>query len=501
MKKIVTITWLCLLINADKIHSQAKSFNKPRAIVTTDGEVDDQDSFTRLLLYSNEMNIEGLVYTSSQWHYKGDGKGTLFISEMKYTADHYGKRAELRWIGIDWMQNLIDKYAKVYTNLLKHDNHYPTPRYLKSIIKTGNIDFEGEMDHNTEGSDFIKRILLDNKPGPVYLQMWGGTNTVARALKAIEDEYKGSPEWQNIYKKISQKAILYIILDQDAAYKKYVALNWPDIKVIYNSSQFWSLAYFWPRVVPVELQTTFKGKWLAEKIKFNHGPLLSSYFLWGDGQKIKEDPEHTQGDTADARKNGFDQYDFLSEGDSPAFLYLIDVGLRSLENPSYGGWAGRMIRSAANPHVWEDGKDVTDHNPYTGKNDISYPQTRWIDALQNDFAARADWCVKDYNHANHAPVVKLNCAVNITATRGQLVKLGAAATDPDRDSLRYHWWQYEEAGTYPGNVEMQTGGYKNASFVVPHDAKAGSTIHIILEVRDSGSPQLTRYQAVIVTVK
>ena len=120
---------------------------------------------------------------------------------------------------------------------------------------------------------------------------------------------------------------------------------------------------------------------------------------------------------------------------------------------------------------------------------------------QNDFAARADWCVKDYNHANHAPVVKLNCAVNITATRGQLVKLGAAATDPDRDSLRYHWWQYEEAGTYPGNVEMQTGGYKNASFVVPHDAKAGSTIHIILEVRDSGSPQLTRYQAVIVTVK
>src|SRR5438046_4271873 len=116
MKKIVTITCLCLLINADQIHSQAKSFNKPRTIVTTDGEVDDQDSFIRLLLYSNEMNIEGLVYTSSQWHYRGDGKGTLFISEMKYTADHYGKRAELRWIGIDWMQNLIDKYAKVYPN-------------------------------------------------------------------------------------------------------------------------------------------------------------------------------------------------------------------------------------------------------------------------------------------------------------------------------------------------------------------------------------------------
>ena len=47
----------------------------PRTIVTTDGELDDVDSFIRMLLYSNEYKVEGLIISSSQWHYKGDGKG------------------------------------------------------------------------------------------------------------------------------------------------------------------------------------------------------------------------------------------------------------------------------------------------------------------------------------------------------------------------------------------------------------------------------------------
>ena len=41
---------------------------------------------------------------------------------------------------------------------------------------------------DTAGSDLIKDVLLDNDPSPVYLQIWGGTNTVARTLKSIEDQ-------------------------------------------------------------------------------------------------------------------------------------------------------------------------------------------------------------------------------------------------------------------------------------------------------------------------
>src|SRR5687768_6397274 len=127
---------------------------KPRTIVTTDGEVDDQDSFIRMLLYSNEFNLLGLVYSSSQWHYTGDRKGTKFTSEMPMTKKLYGERTALRWPGTDWMQEFIEQYARVYENLNKNAPGYPSPHYLKGLVKVGNIEFEGEMEKDTEGSNF-----------------------------------------------------------------------------------------------------------------------------------------------------------------------------------------------------------------------------------------------------------------------------------------------------------------------------------------------------------
>lgn len=473
---------------------------KPRTIVTTDGEVDDMDSFIRMLLYSNEFNIEGLIYSSSMWHYSGDGKGTLFTSEMPMTAKMYGQRTDLRWTGTLWMEELIDKYALIYPTLIKHDSNYPVPEYLKNIIRIGNIEFEGEMSKDTEGSNYIRSILLDNKPGHVYLQMWGGTNTVARALKSIEDGYKTKSEWKDIYRKVSDKAVLYIILDQDVTYRKYVAVNWPEIKVIYNSFQFSAFAYWWYRSVPESIKLFLDGKWFSENIKFNHGPLLNTYYLWGDSQKITGDPEHTQGDPEDARKQNRKQYDFLSEGDSPAYFYLVDFGLRGTENPTYGGLGGRFIQSVTDPGRYEDGRNVTDLDPFSGRSKSSWPQARWFEVFQNDFAARADWCVNDYEGANHPPVVKLVSSGNVSLKPGRKVKLIGTATDPDGDQLEYLWWQYNEAGTYDRSVPIQDQETTKASFIVPAHAVKGQTIHIVFQVTDNGSPNLTRYQRTIVTV-
>lgn len=480
--------------------SQELAQSKPRTIVTTDGEVDDMDTFIRLLLYANEFDIEGIVYTSSQWHYAGDGKGTKFISEMPMTERLYGERTDLRWTGTEWAQDLIDKYAVSYPNLIKHDKNYPTPGYLKSIIRVGNIDFEGEMSKDTEGSDYIKTILLDDKPGPVYVQTWGGTNTLARALKSIEDENRGKAEWNEIYKKVSEKTIIYAVLDQDATYRKYVAPNWPEVRVIYNSAQFWSFAYMWPRVVPDKLKPLMSGPWFKENIKFNHGPLLENYFCWGDGQKIPGDPDHTHGDPEQAAKQNLSQYSFISEGDSPAYFFMLNYGLRSIEDPAYGGLGGRFIKSATNPHRWEDGNEVTDFDPYTGKNETSYPQIRWIETLQNDFAARADWCVSDYSHANHAPIVKLKQSENITAKAGSKIKLAGTAIDPDGNQVTYLWWQYREAGSYNGTVSISGSDKEKVTVELPPDAKKGETIHIILQVSDKSSPTLTRYQREIITI-
>ncbi|MBX2900756.1 MAG: DUF1593 domain-containing protein [Cyclobacteriaceae bacterium] len=477
--------------------------SKPRTIVTTDGELDDVDSFIRLLLHANEFSIEGLIISSSQWHYKGDGKGTKFISEMEMTKQMYGERTELRWPGEQWIYNLIDAYGKVQPNLSLHASGFPTADYLRSVTRIGNIDFEGEMEKDTEGSDFIKAKLLDSNPEPLYLQVWGGTNTIARSLKSIEDHYKNTPQWKTIYKRICDKAIIYAILDQDATYRKYISVNWPDIKIYYNANQFWCFAYFWKRAVPKPLHPYLEGKFMGPILN-NNGPLLKMYYSYGDGNPPAGEIEDIYSDPEKIKSNmwgSFTQYDFISEGDSPAFFHLIDVGLDNLNNPHYGGWGGRLVQSATAPNRWEDGDLAMDYNPYTQQMDKAYPQTRWVDVLQNEFAARAAWCMQPYNKANHPPVVRLKHAHRLNVNRGAKIVLQANATDADGNKLNYRWWQYDEVDSYSGKVVLNDPAKPTLKLVVPPDAKAGDDIHLVVSVTDTGTPALTRYARVVLRVE
>ena len=90
----------------------------------------------------------------------------------------------------------------------------------------------------------------------------------------------------------------------------------------------------------------------------------------------------------------------------------------------------------------------------------------------------------------------------LKAKPGRKIKLNAKGTkDPDGNELTYRWWQYKEADSYKGTVNISDAGNKKASFTVPADASKGETIHIICEVKDNGTPQLTRYQRVVFTVE
>ncbi|MBB6328502.1 hypothetical protein FHS59_004158 [Algoriphagus iocasae] len=479
---------------------EASESQKPRTIVTTDGEIDDVDSFIRMLLYANEFQIEGLVISSSMWHYKGDGKGTLFTSEMEMTKEMYGAITDLRWPGVKWMDPLLDAYGEVYPKLSQHAEGFPTAAHLKSLVKVGNIDFEGEMEVDTEGSDFIKAKLLDEEMEPLYLQAWGGTNTIARALKSIEDEYKGSPEWDGVYQKIVDKAIIYAILDQDATYRKYIAPNWPDLKIFYNSSQFWCFAYAWKRAVPESQHYLFEGEFMGNEIINNHGPLLKQYYSYGDGQKQEGDDEHIHGDPTkleNAQWGTFGVYDFISEGDSPAYLHLIDVGLDNLMHPEWGGWGGRLAQSEEQPNRWEDGKEVLDYNPFTEKMDATYPQIRWVEAIQQDFAARADWCVMDYADANHPPVVKAVGTNLVNAKPGESLTLQVETSDPDGDVLETKFWIYKEVGTYTGEATLTVEG--NSVQLQLDDSSTG-LLHVIAEVKDQRAHPMIRYQRFVVEV-
>lgn len=476
-----------------------------RTIITTDGEIDDVDSFVRLLLYANEMSIEGLVYSSSQWHYKGDGLGTSFTSEIQMTKELYGSRTSLRWPGTEWIQDLISAYAEVYDNLILHDSKYPHPDQLRNQIYVGNIDFEGEMSKDTEGSNFIKAKLLDDERSPLYLQVWGGTNTIARALKSIEDEFWGTPTWNEVYQKVTQKAVIYAILDQDATYKNYISKKWPDVKVYYNSNQFWSFAYFWKRVVPEDYRSYLKAEFMSDLIN-NHGPLLKKYYSYGDGQKQEGDPEHIHGDPnrlVNAQWGTFEPYDFISEGDSPAFLHLVDVGLQNLEHPEYGGWGGRLVQLDSTLPFWSDGEHTAEYNPFTKTMDLSYAQTRWIPAIQNDFAARADWCISDYSSANHAPSFKLaETKIKVRPSEQNQIELKYTVDDPDADQWTMSYFFYDELSevkmsNYP-KVSIENDQITLSDF--DPETKAG-VYHLIFEVKDRGSPPLSSYQRLLIELE
>ena len=45
------------------------SLEKYRTVITTEGEVDDMNSMIRYLYYSNEMDLAGIILTSSTFHY------------------------------------------------------------------------------------------------------------------------------------------------------------------------------------------------------------------------------------------------------------------------------------------------------------------------------------------------------------------------------------------------------------------------------------------------
>jgi hypothetical protein len=182
---------------------------------------------------------------------------------------------------------------------------------------------------------------------------------------------------------------------------------------------------------------------------------------------------------------------FRSEGDTPAFLHVINSGLRSDEHPSFGGWGGRF---AFRNGVW---KSVDTKETAPERHSI----LRWAEDFQNDWAARADWCVKTYADANHPPQVVLSHAEQLTAQPGSLLELDARdSIDPDGDDLSIRWQWYREASDCKASVEVEDDPLPTVNVRIPIDAQDGDFIHFICKVTDNGTPRLTRYGRVIIKV-
>ena len=499
----------CATAFAAACTDNVQTVEKPRVIVTCDPELDDNNSLIRYLLYAGDFDTEGLIYASSQFHWKGDGKGTSqYIPGREYSRQgrDLGPQTSWRWAeGEKFIDNVVDAYAQVYGNLKVHDSNYPDPEYLKSIIRFGNVEFEGDISQDSPGSDLIKKVLLDEDPRPVFIQVWGGPSTVSRALKSIQEEYQGTPEWESIHAKVSAKAKLCLSGQQDQTYKEYIQVFWPEVESIMLNAGVTSLGYGAKRAVVNKADTVYFGaEWTDRNIK-SKGILGGLYRVWGDGKQMSEgdftDYFGLSGYSVEELVNmGYWVWtpplpygNFISEGDTPCYLNLIGNGLRAYQGQEFGGWGGRR------KNLSEDEKKAGFTAPYAMRAVKDEVLPVFLPAIQNDFAARMAWSVtSDFSAANHHPVIA--APLELKASAGEKVKIKAKVSDPDSNSITLNWLQFN-VGTYRGEVEITDENSVSPTVTIPSDARSGETIHLVLTATDNGQPSLTKYHRTIITVK
>ena len=494
-------------------NSPVKAAARPRTIVTADPELDDLNSMIRLLLFSNELDIEGLVYASSRFHWRGDGRGTeFFLPDREYDAP----QTSWRWApGERFIDDAVDAYAEVYENLVVHDPRYPDPARLRSLIREGNVDFEGDISAESPGSRLIADALLDDRPGPLHLQLWAGPSTVARALLSIEERFAGTAEWDRIHAGVSAKAVITKFASQDATYDDYIAPRWPGIRVIEVATLAWG--YMARKTIPAEAQHLLSAEWMRENVT-SVGPLGALYRVWGDGRQMVPgdltDYFHLAGESADElRAQGYKVWmepqpagEWISEGDTTNMLNLLAPGLRAHEHPSYGGWGGRYVRTDDGADTWgladaafrSGGADWAGSGPVGDEGSV----VRWFPHAQADFAARLRWSVTPrFEDADHHPTLAVAQGTDLEVAAGSGTALSAVAAAADGGDASVRWWIFPEAGTCGAGVTLEPAAGAEVVVRVPADARPGDTIHVIAEASDPRQKHpLHAYQRVMLTV-
>src|SRR4051794_1701944 len=389
-------------VPAPPITDPAQDEGRHRLVVLTDmgADNDDSQSLVRLLLYSNEIDIEGLIATTS----------TFMMDRTN------------RWL----IDSTLKAYSRVRPNLLKHDPRYPTAEHLSSITKSGIPEYGlGGVGpgKDSEGSRLLIAALKKNDPRPLWISIWGGANTLAQALWKLS-----STEKTEALKSLVSKLRVYAIGDQDDSgfwlRREFPTLFWitpTGFNTGINS------------IEPGSNPELISPAWLAKNIQQGHGPLGVVY------------PDIAYG----------------MEGDTPAFLSLIPNGLNDPSHPNYGGWGGRFalytppvlplnkMRPDGVPSqsvvvpvpdtrpIWTASEDQ-----YTGPmaraprrprgaaasaDQTPLPKNagvtlwRWREDFQNDFAARMEWTTNPYSETNHPPFVVLaeNTPGEFTVHSGQ----------------------------------------------------------------------------------
>ncbi|HET7313355.1 DUF1593 domain-containing protein [Salinisphaera sp.] len=454
--------------------------SKPRLMVLTDissikagvREADDAQSMIRLMLYSNEFDIEGLIASSSLQH------------------GHVVRPGNIRAI--------VDAYGKDWPNLVQNNENYPNPDQLRQVIKSGQPNADEDMPvyqsigrgKSTPASKWIIRMVDKPDARPLWITIWGGSADLAQALWKVRNT-RSRDEVENFVSKIRVIASG----DQDST-GPWIKSHFPDLfyatrseggRGIYRGGN----------------QRLVSSAWGQNNIK-GHGALGAIY------------PDYRGGDIWSYKLG---KVRGIKSGDSATFMGLIRNGLNIRGHLNWENWGGRLMQDANNPHRYHDAIDAvgdykTDVSPYLAA------VYRWRPAFQADYAARFDWCIKSYAEANHAPIGNNSVTYIQDITSGQTIKLRSGDwRDPDGNRLIFRWQVLEEESTYPGDIAIFTQ-YPQPGQRFPNwrntarDVKQAKTekqysrtahlnapvvdrrrsVHVLLTVTDTGYPALSSYK-------
>lgn len=444
-----------------------KATLKPRIIVLTDIapndiEPDDMESMIRLLVHADLFEIEGLVATTGWSNNGGREHPDLILDAINaYEKDLPNLRKR------SGQQTELSNESQQYLG------YWPSADYLRSRTVTGSrkmgIKFIGDSNRSA-GSNLIIKMADEADNRPIWVLVWGGANTLAQAIWQVQQER--TPEQ---LKTFLHKLRVYTITDQDRPYASYEEGG---KRSRYDfSSHYWmrkkfskDLLFIWDESAWFYQNEEGKKNWdqYASKIQ-NHGYLGNLYpkYKWG------------------------------VEGDTPSFLYVMPNGLNNPEHPAWGGWGGYFTFSITRDSVT---------SAYTNYREIKATaisrkyEERFYPAIFNNFAARMDWAKNGKGNRNPVAVVnndKTLAPILLSPKENSTVTIDASGSyDPDDDSLSFHWWVLPEAGSYQGEITLTGSDSKKVTLKVPARS-SGKTIHIICEITDNGSPQLTSYRRII----
>jgi hypothetical protein len=451
----LVVVWLLATVFLPTTHAEPADLT--RLIVLTDissltpgvAEPDDGQSLIRLMLYTNELEIEALIATSNLVH----GRTTR----------------------PDLIRQVVEAYGEVRPNLLLHDRRYPTAEGLRQRIVSGQphagrsvpLDQSVGAGKVTEASEKIISVVDRPDPRPVWVVIWGGAADLAQALWTVRNTR--APHERD---RFLSRLRVHFIDDQD-------------------SSAPWVREQF-PSLWTITQRRAYRGMYRDGDISLVSSRWVQTH-IHGHGRLGDLYPDYNGGDIWSSKVG---RVRGIKEGDTPSFLSLVPNGLSDPDQPWLGSWGGRFD---------VEGKglvDVADTDLNTSA-DLDYRMSsvyRWRPDFQADFQARLDWCIKPYAEANHPPIVRIAGPIVQTARPGDTVTLEASGTaDPDGNALSYEWRVYPVAAGFVGQVKLEGSRTKSTRFVIS-SSLAGKTVPVLLAVTDRGTPSLTRYARVLITV-